>query len=132
MFYQHAMKTVDLLSWITELPYASRPGGAQLSAKTVIFNERFQRVRQGQRISPGDQLPATFIDDLECPALSCGDDRQTCVQGFHECNPKCFRTRVGLAVNVGGGQETRNIGALSQKPDSRIQAGLPPLRLQLS
>src|SRR5205085_2370399 len=95
-----------------------------------VLDEPSERVGKCLDVSRRNKNSGTLLDDLHCTTDTRGDYRQAGLERFDEDNAKPLRPEIRMAKNVGGGHQTRNVGALPQKPDAIENAQFTRLLLK--
>src|SRR5262245_54093173 len=112
------MEARQLLTRIAQGIGPSWPGSAQTRSKIGILNQLSQGPCQGLGIARERQNPAGIVQYLQSPPLSGRDHWKTSLKSFDVSDAEWLRSGVGLAMDVGRGQESRYIGSLTEESNT--------------
>ena len=105
--------------------------GAETSPKFPIDHESLQRLSQRRRITGRREDAARRIDDLACATDAARHDRQTGMKPFDQPEPERLGRGVRLAEKIGGGQQGRHIGSLTEEAHAIFDASVTRDRFEL-
>src|SRR5580704_11150722 len=126
-------ESVHLLNLPRRVAHRARPdstGIAEPFAFRAVSDQSPQAFGDGRTVSARHANPASLVDDFPKSTKVRSYYRQACVKRFGEYHRQPFETGVRLTIDVGGGQDSRHVRALSDEAHAIADSRARHLALQ--
>src|SRR3984885_1862624 len=124
---------VHLLNLPRRVAHRARPDSACIAepfAFRAVSNQSPQAFGDGRTVSARHANPASLVDDFPKSTKVRSYYRQACVKRFREYHGQPLETGVRLTINIGGGQNSRHVRALSDEVHAIADSRARHLALQ--
>lgn len=109
---------MELGGWVTQVFGTFRASLPECMAVRGVANQPAQCVGQSLVVTRRHQEATGIVHNLQRASECRGDDRQSRPQRLDECDAERFRSRVRLAIQIGGLHQSRDVGAMTEEPNA--------------
>src|SRR6516165_10462256 len=110
----YLVEPAHLPAWLGQLSRPARAGRSQPAAQVLVSDQAFQLSRKCRSIAGRHQRATGVVEDFQRTAASSRDYWQARLHRFDKSDAKRLRAEVGLAIDIGRGEQTADIRTISQ------------------